>query len=227
MVEGGVLNLGNGRGLPVYPNIQYWDYAARHIADAAAAARRVGQPRKRPLASAGSSAQLKAELDRMVPEYQAARRGAAHFFNANDALEAGQQFLRSTHPIEEARRALARMNAADRQLFGEGFASNLVDAIERTGDRRNVVNAIFGSQSAREKIRLALGDARANQLEAMLRHETIMDMMRGALGNSTTARQLIEYGTLGLGGGYSATHNDPTALPARFSPQASAGARAR
>jgi hypothetical protein len=46
---------------------------------------------------------------------------------------------------------------------------------------------------------MAIGPQRAKELESFLHVEGIMDRARTAMGNSTTARQLVE---LGLAGGY-------------------------
>jgi hypothetical protein len=117
-------------------------------------------------------------------------------------LEAGQKFVRSTANIPEAQRAIASMSPAERQLFARGYASNLADAVDRSGNNRNVLNALFlNNTAAQQRTQLALGPDRARQLEALLRAERIVDRSRTALGNSTTARQLME---MGLAGGATA-----------------------
>jgi len=79
--------------------------------------------------------------------------------------------------------------------------------VQEASDRRSVLNQIFlgASPGARERIEIALGPQAAKELETFLRVEHIMDMMRTALGNSTTTRQLVE---LGLAGGYGLTTGD-------------------
>jgi hypothetical protein len=91
------------------------------------------------------------------------------------------------------------MSPTDKQLFQDGFVSHFVNRLNEGGDRRSVLNKIGESPAARERLQIALGPQRANELEAGLRAEGIMDTARKALqGNSTTARQLVE---LGLAGG--------------------------
>ncbi len=191
------------KGAPAYPNLQFWDYTQRELRDAASVAQRAGRNEE-----AGSlfalHRQLLGELDRQVPQFAKARRGAAAFFGAQNALEAGRAFVTSTASIPDARAALSRMNPAERELFARGFASELADRIERSGDRRNVLNSVFlGNPAARTRIKMALGYDRTRQLEALLRAETATDGLRRALGNSTTARQLAE---MGLAGGAVATY---------------------
>jgi hypothetical protein len=197
--NGGILNLGNGRGMPVFPNIQFWDYAARHIADRAEQARRSGAMQEAARLG-GLERQLKSELDRIVPQYQRARQGAARFFGSQDALEAGRSFVAADMGTQEARRAIDQMSAPERELFRQGFASELIRRVNESGDRRSVLNQMFlgGSPAARSRIEIALGPQSAHRLEAFLRVENIMDGLRRAVqGNSTTARQLTEMGLAG------------------------------
>jgi hypothetical protein len=185
-------------GVPTYPNLQFWDYTKRALDDAANAAGRAG--RKGEAETLGNLArQLRGELDNLVPSYKGARATAASFFGAENALEAGQNFVTSKLKNREAAETLAKMSKVERQLFQDGFVSRFIDHISEIGDRRNVLNQIAASPAARARLAIALGPQRASQLEAGLRVEGIMDLARGAVqGNSTTARQLAE---LGLAGG--------------------------
>lgn len=187
-------------GMPVYPDLQYWDLVRRELSDAAQRAGR-GTSEARRLNSFART--LNEELDRAVPSYAQARQGAASFFGAENALEAGENFVTQNFAIGETRRAIAQMSQNERQLFQDGFVSRFVETLERTGDRRSVLNQIASSPADREKLNLVLGRQRAAELEAGLRVEGIVDLARGAIqGNSTTARQLAE---LGLAGGTGAT----------------------
>lgn len=199
-------------GVPTYPNLQFWDYTKRAVDDAANAARRAG--RNEEASTLGNLAtQLRGELDNLVPSYRQARAGAAQFFGAENALEAGQNFVTAKLGNREARATLARMSPTERQLFQDGFVDRLVQTLNATADRRSVLNQIANSPAAREKMEIALGRQRAAELEAGLRIEGIMDLARGAVqGNSTTARQLAELGFAGGAGSLGAygTYNlDP------------------
>lgn len=194
----GVVKFNKGpNGVPTYPNLQFWDYAQRELRDAATAAQRVGRNEEAG-ALFGLHRQLLAELDKQAPKFKAARQGAATFFKAENALEAGQNFVMSNANLVEARRALAKMTPPERELFARGFASDLADKIEKTGFSRDVLKSIFlNNRPARQKIEMALGAGRARQLEALLRVEAVVDQARKALGNSNTARQLKEMGAAG------------------------------
>jgi hypothetical protein len=216
-VENGVVTFTRGRnGAPTYPNLAFWDATKKEIDDAANAAARAGRDSEagvlRDLART-----LRGELDNQVPSYQQARAGAAHFFGAENALEAGQNFVARNADAGAARRALTQMSPQERQLFQDGFVSRFVETLNQVGDRRSVLNKIAESPAAREKLNVALGRARADELEAGLRVEGVMDLARNAVqGNSTTARQLAELGlaggTYGFSGGGINPFTDPGAV---------------
>ena len=181
-------------GQTALPNLQFWDQVKRNLDQ-------IGSFEARAL-----SRSLRTHLDSIVPEYGAARAGAAHFFGAENALEAGQNFVTQNFGIRETRQALANMTPTERQLFQDGFVSRFIDTINKTGDRRNVLNQIAASPAAREKLEVAIGPQRSAELETVLRVEGIMDLARGAVqGNSTTARQLAELGFAGGAGTVGAT----------------------
>lgn len=202
-VENGVVNFRRGpNGVPTYPNLAFWDATKRELDDMANSATRSGE-RERAGVTGDLARTLRGQLDQAVPSYAQARAGAAHFFGAQDALEAGQNFVTSKMANADARQGLARMSPTERQLFQDGFVSHFVNRLNESGDRRSVLNKIGESPAARERLQIALGPQRANELEAGLRAEGIMDSARRALqGNSTTARQLVELGLAGGSAGY-------------------------
>lgn len=181
--ETGMFELAPG----VTPNLQFWDHVKRNLDGLGAE----GQ---------AFSKALRGHLDQLVPEYKAARAGAAAFFGAEDALDAGKKFALSRNiDNRDAARELAKMKPHERGLFQDGFISEFTRTLSQTGDRRTILNKIAESPAARQRLEMVLGPQKAKELEAMLRVEGIMDMARPAIqGNSTTARQLAE---LGLAGG--------------------------
>lgn len=212
----GRMQLGRGpTGAPTYPDLQFWDLTRRQLSNGAQMARRAGDMEQaRRLGNFAT--RLNAELDTHVPSYAAARAGHAAFAGAENALEAGQNFVTAKMQNREARVALMRMTPQERQLFQDGFVDRFVQSLNETGDRRNVLNTIANSPAARERLNIALGPQRAGELEGMLHVEHVMDAARGAIqGNSTTARQLAELGLAGAGGsvlsGGSNPFTDPTA----------------
>ena len=199
----GRLKLKSEDGRTLTPNLQFWDYVKRNLDKA-------GSPEAKDWARI-----LREHLDEQVPSYSTARAGAAKFFGASDAIEAGQNFVGASQRfgIPEARKALAKMSPEERKLFQDGYASRLIETIEKTGDRRTILNKIAQSPAAREELNVALGPQRAKEIETRLRVEGIMDLARPAVqGNSTTVRQLVELGLAGGVGGYQSYEGDPQAV---------------
>lgn len=184
-------------GSRALPNLQFWDVVQRNLRRQSEMAARQGDNL---LASqiGDMRRQLNTVLDTAVPQFQQARQGAAMFFGADDALGAGKVFANQPRAIPEAQQAYKAFNDAEKRAFATGYASELIDKIKASGDRRNIIQQMFGSPAAREMNELVFGPAKAQQLEAFVKVEALADQLRGAMGNSTTARQLME---LGIGGG--------------------------
>jgi hypothetical protein len=149
---------------------------------------------------------LRERIDELVPTYGEARAGAASFFGARDMLNAGERFVGAStrYRIPETRRILANASPQERQLFNDGYASRLIEALEARGGaaRTNMLNRIEQSPAARTELELGLGGRdRTDAFLARMRVESVMNNMRNALGNSTTARQLVELGLAGGAGG--------------------------
>jgi len=187
-------------GVPQFPNLQYWDSVKRELDDVAGRAFRTGSKSEGGVANT-LAADLRNELDRLVPSYAKARSGAHQFFGAQDAHEAGQLFSRGNQNLTQARGALSKMNPAERELFRQGYQESLRDIALKTRDRTNVIDRLWGNPNVREKAVIALGPRRAAEMETFMRTEQIMDRARGAFGNSSTTRQLIEAGLGGTGFG--------------------------
>lgn len=193
-------------GKLVSPNLEFWDHVQRNLRrdmdKAFAAGDRTTGSELKALREA-----LVTELDTAVPAFQSARQGAAAFFGADDAVEAGKKFAGTPRMIPEAQKAYAKFTPAEKSAFQTGYASELIDRVKAAGDRTNVINSVFKSQASRESLELVFGPQRAKALEAYVRVEDIADRLRGAMGNSTTARQLVELG-LGAGGGFALSGGD-------------------
>lgn len=187
-------------GNRVLPNLQFWDHVKRNLD-------KIDTPEARTLNDA-----LKSHLDNLVPDYKKARAGAASFFGAEDAMDAGQKFVTQNMALGEASKALSKMTPAERDLFKIGFASKLIDDIGNTRDRVNVINKIGQSENARTKLKMVLGNNGFNQLDALMSVEQSMDRLRTALGNSSTVRQMVELGLAGGVGGSGLINSDPTQI---------------
>lgn len=186
-------------GSRALPNLEFWDIVQRNLRNQAEMADRTGN---RLLAGQirDMRTQLNSVLDNAVPQFRQARAGAAAFFGADEAIDAGRSFANQPRNLPEAQAAFREFSEAERRAFGVGYASELIDKIKASGDRRNIIQQMFGSTAAREMNELVFGAARARELEAFVRVEALADQLRGAMGNSTTARQLMELGIGGAGG---------------------------
>jgi hypothetical protein len=196
--ETGRMELRTDNGTTALPNLQFWDTVKKNLD-------KVGTRDAQDF-----SRVLRDHLDTLVPSYQQARAGAAHFFGAGNALEAGQNFVTSKMDNAAARQALAKMSPTERQLFQDGFVSQYQKALNEVGDRRNILNKVAESPAARERLEIVMGKQKAAEFEALHRVEGVMDLARTAVqGNSSTARQLAELGLAGGAYGFSGGASNP------------------
>lgn len=199
----------SSRGPTGNPTLEYWDQVTRYLRDRVDTLRQSGS-REEAAQYSGMRTRLLAELDAAFPSYRNARGAAATFFRSADALEAGEAFARTNFDLAGARTALGQMTPNEVAQFRQGFASHMLERLNVVGDRRNIVTQVAGSPAAREKLEIALGANAARELEAFMRIEAMMDLPRGAMGNSTTTRQLVELGLLGTGVGLAGLNQNPT-----------------
>lgn len=189
-------------GVAGYPNLQYWDYVKRELDEMASKAFRKGANDDGATA-ADFARRLRGELDAEVPSFARARGRAAEFFQADNALEAGEQFARRSgdFDVRRVRRLVQDMNPSELEAFREGFASRLVDEIRANPDNRTILNKFMTSDAGREKVEIALGRDGANRMQNFMALEAIMDRSRNAFGNSTTAQQIQQMAATGVGYG--------------------------
>jgi hypothetical protein len=193
-----VFNKG-AQGIPTYPNLQYWDQVKRELDAVANMAKRSGDNERADLA--GNMAKiLRTELDRQVPSYANARGVAEKYFGEDNALEAGRKLAGKKMDPEEVTSILRQMKPDERALFQEGYASDLANrVIGSMKDTTNITkgNGLLQSPNERKMAAAIFGPGGVAQIHARMYLETIMDGARQAMGNSTTARQLIEAGLAG------------------------------
>ena len=198
--DGSVTLRANPDGSRALPSLDFWDQVKRNLDGQIGVAQSDGDKTLAGVLLA-LKRKLTGALDAAVPEYQKARQGAAAFFGADDAVEAGRNAATATRQTEEIRRGVAAMTQAEKDAFSVGYSSELIDKINAAKDRVNVINNVFGSPEAREKIAIALGPQKARELEAYVKAEQALHLLKDAIGgNSTTARQLIQAGVLPIAG---------------------------
>jgi hypothetical protein len=196
--SGGTLIFSNSRGARTsYPDLRFWDYTQRELQDAIGAAQRAGRNEE-----AGRlislRRQLVDELDRAVPEFQDARGVAARYFK----VEAGERFVTmSEREMSDpaAARAVAQMSPPERAMFARAFAAQLANMLEHRNYSADVLNNMFvNSPRALRRIRIALGHDGADEFEALMRVEGLVDQFRRAqVGNSSTRQQFHDTRLIG------------------------------
>ena len=138
--ENGRLKFNKAKGGAfIDPDLHFWDLTQRALRDAGNKAEREGAYSKAE-AIFNLHHELLAELDERVPEFGAARGTAAKFFKANDASEAGANFVtdNSIGNPEAARQIAKNVTSGTSAFFARAFAGRLADLIEAKGDTRNV-----------------------------------------------------------------------------------------
>lgn len=186
-------------GEKAVPNLRFWDQVKRNLDDQIGVAQRAGKNTKA-ADLVGLKQELTKVLDDAVPSYKTARAGASAFFGAEDALDAGRKFANSPRSLPETKQAFSKFSSAEKKLFQNGYMSEMIDKLKASNDGRNVINSTFNNEASRETMRMILSPHQMRELEAYVRVETLVDQLRGAMGNSTTARQWAEMG-LGAAGG--------------------------
>lgn len=194
-------------GAPTYPNLQYWDQVKRELDDVSKSAFRSGENGKGDVANQLATT-LRNELDSQVPSYANARGIAQKYFGESNALEAGQKLAGKKMDPAEVRQIMRQMKPDERALFQEGYASDLANrVIGNMADTTNLTKGrgLLSNPNERGMASAIFGPGGMAMLQARMHLETIMDGARQAMGNSTTARQLIEAGLAGgVGGAYGA-----------------------
>src|SRR5690606_20127539 len=103
-------------GSQALPSLQFWDQVKRNLDGMIDSAQRGANP-DRTLVSdlTALKNRLVGILDNQVPEYAAARQGAHSFFQADNALDAGRSFARTSRNVPEARRAFSAMTPPEQE----------------------------------------------------------------------------------------------------------------
>lgn len=204
--DGGFTLKTNPDGSRALPSLQFWDQVKRNLdgmIDAAKPTPIGGGDRTKYADLVALKQKLVGALDAQVDSYKLTRSKAAEFFGADDAIDVGRKAFASTKNMPEQARVHATLTKAEKEAASVGYASELIDNIRASGDNRNLAIAnFFNNPAARARNELYLGATRARQLEAYVRVEQAVDMLRGAVkGNSSTAEQLIAAGSVGTGVG--------------------------
>lgn len=193
LVQGGVLRF-QGGNVPVFPNLQFWDYTKRMLDDQVRTAINSGQGQKAQ-ALTRITQSLREELDNLAPEsYRSARDAWAGPSRYLDAIEEGRNILQTRVSAEELSAALPQMSAAEREGFRLGAISAIVGKMGNDSAKLGDMTKYLRSPEVRSKIAAIMPDQEAAATwQRRLDYEVQASELTGrALGNSATARRLAE-----------------------------------
>lgn len=125
-VEGGMLKMLGGR-VPVFPNLQFWDYTKGALDDMTRSAiTKEGATRKgRDLTIISQS--LRNELDKAVPQYAAARKSWSGPAAYIEAVNDGKDLLSRNVSAEEVSNKMTRFDSdAEREAYRTGVVSSIL-----------------------------------------------------------------------------------------------------
>ncbi|MEQ1941495.1 hypothetical protein ABMA32_03635 [Mesorhizobium sp. VNQ89] len=140
----------------------------------------------------GIKREMLEEIDRVNPDYAAARKVYSSASESLDSVEQGKKLLDADPEL--ARRKLADMSEGDKQLARLGLSKAMSDRIMRMKDGANTVRAIFASPKHRAVLKAAFPDEKSFTAfeEAMTREAQKTKTKQAIQGNSSTTRQVID-----------------------------------
>lgn len=131
------------------------------------------------------------ELDRLNPDYKAARDAWAGPSQSLDAVALGKSFT-NLQP-EELATNLARMTDDQKNFFRIGAARTLQDMINGSSDNRDAVARIFGNQTIRDQIESVFGKRAATAMAEQMTPEKMMTAThRFVTGGSNTVNKAAD-----------------------------------
>jgi len=98
-------------------------------------------------------------LDRLSPDYKAARAAWSGPSRSLELMERGRRFMRADEEITT--RQLARMTDDEKLSFRMGAARELRDMIFKTADGADAVKRVFGSELKRQRLRAVFPDQKS------------------------------------------------------------------
>jgi hypothetical protein len=190
--KGGILKFTNGK-VPVFPNLQFWDYTKNALDDMISAEIKVdGSMSKKGRDLTIIVGKLRDELDKQVPTYKGARDAWAGPTAYMNAVKLGNNI--TTMGAEEFSAALSKMNASEKEAVRIGALSKIFEQIGSSGTKLADVTAKLRSPQMRGKISAIMPDAQsAAKWDQILKFEVGSSEMVGrALKGSPTARRILE-----------------------------------
>jgi len=136
--------------------------------------------------------QLLGEIDRLNPDYRAARSIYAGPAAANEALWKGKGALNKT--ADEIERTIANMSEFERGQYANGFRAAMAEAIDKSGGSTDIVNKLLGSAAKRKALaKIFGGEAGLNNfIKTMADEKSAFETHRRISLGSPTAANLAD-----------------------------------
>jgi len=145
------------------------------------------------------SKHLRSQMDVLLNanEYAAARGLRQKAYKAEEAFQLGEELGQRNVPMDAPGRA-AKVEPDNAKNVAAAYAQTKAQRLLNNNNTEAAMTE-FATPSGREASKAALGQ-KAADIDAAIEREKLFNALNKALGNSTTARQLIEAGGAGVAG---------------------------
>lgn len=152
------------------------------------------------------------------PTFRSARQAWAGHAASNDALEAGLKIFREDADVTA--RMIGEMSEGEKTYFRVGVLRALERRLGNKSDTADLVKGIADRRNVRDALSVAFGDPQKfdNFMQLMAGEKAMFDTFSQAVGNSATARRLMQANDAGMENlaalaGYGATLGTIPGLP--------------
>ena len=177
----------NGQGLTV----GFLDYAKQALDDVAGAAKRAGENNASRQASQMARI-LAGEVDKLVPEYKAARNAFAGPAAVLDAIEAGRGTFKGDLSPADMTRLMADMTASEKDAFLQGAQTAVADLIGNSANDVAAVRNLLRKPYNQAKLSALIGKEATDDLLRSIDRELMFGQTANVVAkNSETARRTM------------------------------------
>lgn len=191
--RGGIIKF--GKSIPAFPNIQFWDYTKGALDNMISnEIKPDGSMTRKGRELVQINTKLRNELDKMVPEYAAARQKWAGPSNYLNALDEGRGILTRSESAEEMTAKFNALSEADKQGYREAALSAIMARLQANPAKLADLTRELRSPAMRQKIAAIMPTQQARETwNKRLDFEIRSSELVGAgLKGSQTARRLAE-----------------------------------
>ena len=177
------------------PSLELWNSIKKNIDGKIRAAEPTATSRGDPnTVRLGTSVtnNLTKELDIAVPEYEVARSGAARYLGEESSFRFGQKFAGATKAdvINQGVKAIGKFTPEELEHAQHSYMMERIQKFMAPTEKRDISGMGRGAAQKRKDVAI-LGKDKADQLEAFLTREELMNKSLSALGGSDTAANFI------------------------------------